>query len=188
VGPVHGERVREGVGPGRAGYLVIAAGVFVATQLTLSTWVLEASFCASRLQGIWVIIVGAGLLAVGLSSARPALVGWTVRLSGPASRSRSSRSSSGVPVGGFVASRATRRRSRRVAEHVGPEQVPASSAASGSRRLEGRADTTGVLMILEDQAEAEAIAAELGRRGQTVEVRSWKDATDRRPTNLSRAS
>ena len=68
-----------GVGRGRGDYLAIACGVFVATQLTVSSFVLQASWITQyRLEGMWVVIIGGGLLAAGLSARAPALAVWGV--------------------------------------------------------------------------------------------------------------
>jgi hypothetical protein len=68
-----------GVGPARGDYLAIAAGVFTATQLTLidpiSGWITY-----ERIQGIWVAIVGAGLLALAVSRHERGLVAWAVAI------------------------------------------------------------------------------------------------------------
>ncbi len=68
-----------GVGPARGDYLAIAAGVFTATQLTLIDpvpgWVTY-----ERMPGIWVAIVGGGLLALGLGRHERGLVGWAVAI------------------------------------------------------------------------------------------------------------
>lgn len=68
-----------GVGPARGDYLAIAAGVFTATQLTLidpiSGWITY-----ERIQGVWVAIVGAGLLALALSRHERGLVVWAVAI------------------------------------------------------------------------------------------------------------
>ena len=68
-----------GVGPARADYLAIAAGVFTATQLTLidpiSGWI-----SYERIQGIWVAIIGAGLLALALARHERGLVVWAVAI------------------------------------------------------------------------------------------------------------
>jgi hypothetical protein len=65
-------------GVGRRGdYLAIAGGVFVATQLTFADWVVRYHwFSPARLQGIWVIIIGLGLVASGLSIRTRTLVAW----------------------------------------------------------------------------------------------------------------
>ena len=67
-----------GIGPARGDLLAIAAGVFTATQLTLldpiAGWI--PSF--DRLQGVWVAIVGAGLLALGATRRERGLVAWGV--------------------------------------------------------------------------------------------------------------
>jgi hypothetical protein len=55
-----------GVGAPRGDYLAIAAGVFATTQLTLMDPI-NRWLGFSRLQGVWVLIVGAGLLTLGLS-------------------------------------------------------------------------------------------------------------------------
>jgi len=66
-----------GVGRGRGDYLAIACGVFVATQLTLSNWIVGASWITEyRLEGMWIVIVGIGLAACGLSVRGHALVLW----------------------------------------------------------------------------------------------------------------
>ena len=65
-----------GVGT-RGDYLAIAGGVFVATQLTFTDWVARYHwFSQARLQGIWVIIVGLGLVASGFSIRTRTLVAW----------------------------------------------------------------------------------------------------------------
>lgn len=64
-----------GIGPARGDYLAIAAGVFTATQLTLLNRVISA-LDFSQLQGLWVAIVGAGLIALGLSRHEAALLLW----------------------------------------------------------------------------------------------------------------
>ena len=65
-----------GVGP-RGDYLAAAGGVFVATQLTFLNRVVFAQWATTyRLEGIWVVIVGLGLLAVGLAGRTPMLVAW----------------------------------------------------------------------------------------------------------------
>jgi len=65
-------------GVGRRGdYLAIAGGVFVATQLTFADWVVRYHwFSPARLQGMWVIIIGLGLVASGLSIRTRTLVAW----------------------------------------------------------------------------------------------------------------
>jgi hypothetical protein len=64
-----------GVGPARGDFLAIAAGVFTATQLTLiDHFVNWLGF--ERLQGVWVVIIGGGLLALGFSRHEGALVAW----------------------------------------------------------------------------------------------------------------
>jgi hypothetical protein len=66
-----------GVGRGRGDYLAIACGVFVATQLTLSSFILGASWITEyRLQGMWIVIIGLGLAACGLSTRTGAVVAW----------------------------------------------------------------------------------------------------------------
>ena len=61
----------------RSDYLAIAGGVFVATQLTYADWVVRYHwFSQSRLEGAWVIIVGLGLVASGLSIHTRTLVAW----------------------------------------------------------------------------------------------------------------
>ena len=61
----------------RSDYLAIAGGVFVATQLTFTDWVARYHwFSQARLQGIWVIIVGLGLVASGFSIRTRTLVAW----------------------------------------------------------------------------------------------------------------
>jgi hypothetical protein len=69
-----------GVGRGRGDYLAIACGVFVATQLTLLTWIVGASWARQPhvLEGIWVVIIGGGLVAGGLSTRTPAHVSWGI--------------------------------------------------------------------------------------------------------------
>ena len=66
-----------GIGPARGDYLAIAAGVFTATQLTLidpiTGWIPY-----ERMRGIWVAIVGAGLLALAISRHERGLVAWAV--------------------------------------------------------------------------------------------------------------
>jgi hypothetical protein len=72
-----------GVGPGRGDYVAAAGGVFVATQLTFLNRVLFARWATPyRLEGIWVLIVGLGLLAVGLVGRAPTLVGWAIAVCG----------------------------------------------------------------------------------------------------------
>ena len=68
-----------GVGRGRGDYLAIACGVFVLTQLTLSSWILGAGWITEyRLQGMWIVIIGLGLAACGLSTRTGAVVVWGV--------------------------------------------------------------------------------------------------------------
>ena len=55
-----------GVGPARGDFLAVAAGVFTATQITSMDWVARR-LGFDRLAGTWVLIIGAGLLAVGLA-------------------------------------------------------------------------------------------------------------------------
>jgi hypothetical protein len=66
-----------GVGPSRgADYLAAAGGVFLVTQLTYLNRVMFAQWAtAYRLEGLWVGIVGLGLLGVGLAGRGPSLVG-----------------------------------------------------------------------------------------------------------------
>jgi hypothetical protein len=64
-----------GIGPARGDYLAIAAGVFTATQLTLLDPV-PGWISYERMQGVWVAIVGAGLLALGLGRHERSLVVW----------------------------------------------------------------------------------------------------------------
>jgi len=64
-----------GIGPARGDYLAIAAGVFMATQLTLLNRVVDA-LDYSQLQALWVAIVAAGLIALGLSRHETALIAW----------------------------------------------------------------------------------------------------------------
>jgi hypothetical protein len=72
-----------GVGSSRADYLAAAGGVFVATQLTLLNRILFARWATPyRLQGIWVVIVGLGLLGIGLAGRVPTLVGWAIVVCG----------------------------------------------------------------------------------------------------------
>ena len=65
-------------GVGRRGdYLAIAGGVFVATQLTFTDWVARYHwFSQARLQGIWIVIIGLGLVASGFSIRTRTLVAW----------------------------------------------------------------------------------------------------------------
>jgi hypothetical protein len=64
-----------GVGPARGDFLAIAAAVFTATQLSLiDHFVNWLGF--ERLQGVWVVIIGGGLLALGFSRHEGALVAW----------------------------------------------------------------------------------------------------------------
>jgi hypothetical protein len=66
-----------GVGPARGDYLAAGGGVFLATQLTFLNRVVFARWATPyRLEGIWVVIVGLGLLAVGLAGRAPMLAGW----------------------------------------------------------------------------------------------------------------
>jgi hypothetical protein len=72
-----------GVGPARGDYLAAAGGVFVATQLTYLNRVVFARWATGyRLEGIWVVIVGLGLLGVGLAGRGPTLVGWAIVVCG----------------------------------------------------------------------------------------------------------
>jgi hypothetical protein len=72
-----------GVGPARGDYLAAAGGVFVATQLTLLNRIVYARWATPfRLEGIWIVIVGLGLLAVGLAGRAPTLVGWAIVVCG----------------------------------------------------------------------------------------------------------
>ena len=65
-----------GVGGGRSDYLAIACGVFVATQLTLSDVIVNALWISpSRIEGMWVGIIGLGLIASGFSIRAGLLVG-----------------------------------------------------------------------------------------------------------------
>jgi hypothetical protein len=72
-----------GVGPSRADYLAAAGGVFVVTQLTFLTRIVFARWATVyRLEGIWVVIVGLGLLGVGIAGRLPTLVGWAIVVCG----------------------------------------------------------------------------------------------------------
>jgi len=72
-----------GVGPARADYIAAAGGVFVATQLTFLHRILFARWATPyRLEGIWVVIVGLGLLGVAFAGRTPTLVGWAVVVCG----------------------------------------------------------------------------------------------------------
>ncbi len=73
-----------GVGPSRgADYLAAACLVFVLTQLTYLNRVVLAQWAKGyRLEGIWVAIVGLGLLGVALAGRAPTLVGWAVVVCG----------------------------------------------------------------------------------------------------------
>jgi len=72
-----------GVGPGRGDYIAAAGGVFVVTQLTFLNRIVFARWATPyRLEGIWVAIVGLGLLAVGLAGRARVLVGWAVVVCG----------------------------------------------------------------------------------------------------------
>jgi hypothetical protein len=72
-----------GVGPARGDYLAAAGGVFVLTQLTFLNRVVFARWATVyRLEGMWVVIIGLGLLAVGLAGRAPTLVGWAVVVCG----------------------------------------------------------------------------------------------------------
>jgi hypothetical protein len=66
-----------GLGAPRGDYLVAAAGVFALTQLSLMdpvvTWL---GFF--RLQGVWVAIVGLGLVAVARARSEYMLLGWAL--------------------------------------------------------------------------------------------------------------
>lgn len=64
-----------GVGAPRGDYLAIAAGVFATTQLTLMDPIV-GWLAFYRLQGAWVLIVGLGLLALGLSRQDWRLSAW----------------------------------------------------------------------------------------------------------------
>jgi hypothetical protein len=69
-----------GVGPARGDFLAIAAGVFTATQLTFLDPVIRwLGFY--RLQGVWVAIIGAGLLALGLARHERSLAAWGIGVS-----------------------------------------------------------------------------------------------------------
>jgi hypothetical protein len=66
-----------GLGAPRGDYLVAAAGVFALTQLTLMTPVVNwLGFF--RLQGVWVAIVGLGLLAVARARGERRLLSWAL--------------------------------------------------------------------------------------------------------------
>jgi hypothetical protein len=72
-----------GVGPSRVDYLAAACLVFVLTQLTFLNRVVFARWATVyRLEGLWVGIVGLGLLAVGLAGRAPTLVGWAIAVCG----------------------------------------------------------------------------------------------------------
>ena len=73
-----------GVGPSRgADYLAAAGGVFLLTQLTYLNRVVFAQWARGyRLEGIWVGIVGLGLLGVGLAGRTASLAGWAVVVCG----------------------------------------------------------------------------------------------------------
>ncbi|MDQ1447287.1 MAG: hypothetical protein QOC79_258 [Actinomycetota bacterium] len=64
-----------GVGPPSGEFLAVAAGVFTATQLTSMDWVARR-LGFDRLAGTWVLIVGAGLLAVGLARHERSVAAW----------------------------------------------------------------------------------------------------------------
>ena len=64
-----------GVGPPRGDFLAIAAGVFTATQLTYMDW-LTRRIGFERLAGVWVLIVGAGLLGIGFARRERSLLVW----------------------------------------------------------------------------------------------------------------
>ena len=67
----------SGLGAPRGDYLVAAAGVFALTQLTLMDPVVSwLGFF--RLQGVWVAIVGLGLLAVARAREERGLLGWAL--------------------------------------------------------------------------------------------------------------
>ena len=70
-----------GVGPARGDLLAIAAGVFTVTQLTymesVTRWL---GF--DRLAGVWVAIIGAGLLALGFVRQELSLGVWGVLVGG----------------------------------------------------------------------------------------------------------
>jgi hypothetical protein len=66
-----------GVGPPRGDFLAVAAGVFTATQLTSMDWVARR-LGFDRLAGTWVLIVGAGLLAVGLARHERSVAAWGI--------------------------------------------------------------------------------------------------------------
>src|SRR5205823_6288252 len=60
-----------------------AGGVFVATQLTFLNRVVFAQWATPyRLEGIWIVIVGLGLLGVGVAGRAPTLVGWAIAVCG----------------------------------------------------------------------------------------------------------
>ena len=69
-----------GVGAARGDYLAIAAGVFATTQLTLLSPIV-GWLDFYRLQGVWVLIVGLGLLALGLSRQDWRLSAWGTAVS-----------------------------------------------------------------------------------------------------------
>jgi hypothetical protein len=72
-----------GVGPARGDYLAAAGGVFVATQLTFLNRIVFAQWARpNRLEGIWIVIVGLGLLGVGVAGRAPTLVGWAIAVCG----------------------------------------------------------------------------------------------------------
>ena len=72
-----------GVGPARGDYLAAAGGVFLLTQLTYLNRIVFAKWATPyRLEGIWVVIVGLGLLAVGLAGRAPNLAGWAIAVCG----------------------------------------------------------------------------------------------------------
>jgi hypothetical protein len=72
-----------GVGPGRGDYIAAAGGVFVATQLTFLNRIIFARWATPyRLEGIWVVLVGLGLLGVGFAGRTPTLVGWAIVVCG----------------------------------------------------------------------------------------------------------
>jgi len=72
-----------GVGAGRGDYIAAAGGVFVVTQLTFLNRIVFARWATPyRLEGIWVVIVGLGLLGVGFAGRAPTLVGWAIAVCG----------------------------------------------------------------------------------------------------------
>jgi hypothetical protein len=72
-----------GVGPSRVDYLAAACLVFVLTQLTFLNRVVFARWATVyRLEGLWVGIIGLGLLGVGLAGRAPTLIGWAIAVCG----------------------------------------------------------------------------------------------------------